>query len=110
MRGDKVTADRYAVGTAVCIQDPDVKQAWCLAASGTQMRGLLRSYPAPLQVPVPCDVAYSALPLLLPLGFSFPGSFVRSLPACPCQSRTFASAACVQRLPQAPEQGFWSAR
>jgi hypothetical protein len=35
LRGAMVTADRYAVGTVVCIQDPDMKQAWCLAASST---------------------------------------------------------------------------
>ena len=35
LRGATVTADRYAVGTVVCIQDPDMKQAWCLAASST---------------------------------------------------------------------------
>jgi hypothetical protein len=35
LRGVAVTADRYAVGTAVCVQDPDTKQAWCLAASST---------------------------------------------------------------------------
>ena len=35
LRGAEVTADRYAVGTVVCVQDPDMKQAWCLAASST---------------------------------------------------------------------------
>ena len=35
LRGATVTADRYPVGTVVCIQDPDMKQAWCLAASST---------------------------------------------------------------------------
>jgi len=35
LRGAAVTADRYAVGTVVCVQDPDMKQAWCLAASST---------------------------------------------------------------------------
>ncbi|MGH8115380.1 MAG: IS4 family transposase [Rhodanobacteraceae bacterium] len=34
-RGAMVTADRYKVGTVVCVQDPDMKQAWCLAASST---------------------------------------------------------------------------
>src|SRR5208282_2525685 len=34
-RGAAVTADRYPVGTVVCVQDPDMKQAWCLAASST---------------------------------------------------------------------------
>jgi len=33
LRGAEVTADRYRVGTVVCVQDPDMKQAWCLAAS-----------------------------------------------------------------------------
>jgi hypothetical protein len=33
LRGAQVTADRYTVGTVVCVQDPDMKQAWCLAAS-----------------------------------------------------------------------------
>jgi hypothetical protein len=33
LRGAEVTADRYKVGTVVCVQDPDMKQAWCLAAS-----------------------------------------------------------------------------
>jgi hypothetical protein len=35
LRGAAVTADRYVVGTVVCVQDPDMKQAWCLAASST---------------------------------------------------------------------------
>ncbi len=35
LRGAAVTADRYPVGTVVCVQDPDMKQAWCLAASST---------------------------------------------------------------------------
>ena len=35
LRGAMVTADRYPVGTVVCVQDPDMKQAWCLAASST---------------------------------------------------------------------------
>ncbi len=33
LRGAKVTADKYQVGTVVCVQDKDMKQAWCLAAS-----------------------------------------------------------------------------
>ncbi len=33
LRASQVTADRYTVGTVVCVQDPDMKQAWCLAAS-----------------------------------------------------------------------------
>jgi len=35
LRGAEVTADRYRVGMVVCVQDPDMKQAWCLAASRT---------------------------------------------------------------------------
>jgi hypothetical protein len=35
LRGAAVTADRYPVGTVVCVQDPAMKQAWCLAASST---------------------------------------------------------------------------
>src|SRR4029077_2737097 len=35
LRGAAVTAYRYAVGTVVCVHDPDMKQAWCLAASST---------------------------------------------------------------------------
>ena len=35
LRGAEVTADRYRVGTVVCVQDPEMKQAWCLAASDT---------------------------------------------------------------------------
>jgi len=35
LRRAEVTADRCRVGTVVCVQDPDMKQAWCLAASST---------------------------------------------------------------------------
>jgi len=35
LRGAAVTADRYQVGTVVCVQDPDMKQAWCLATNST---------------------------------------------------------------------------
>jgi hypothetical protein len=35
LRGAAVTADRYRVGTVVCVQDKGMKQAWCLAASST---------------------------------------------------------------------------
>jgi hypothetical protein len=35
LRGAAVTADRYPVGTVVCVQDPNMKQAWCLATSST---------------------------------------------------------------------------
>jgi len=47
LRGAMVTADRYAVGTVVCVQDPDMKQAWCLAASSTNAtaKQLLKLHP-----------------------------------------------------------------
>jgi hypothetical protein len=35
LRRAAVTADRYPVGTVVCVQDRGMKQAWCLAASST---------------------------------------------------------------------------
>ena len=35
LRGALVTADRYPVGTVVCVRDKAMKQAWCLAASST---------------------------------------------------------------------------
>jgi hypothetical protein len=35
LRGAEVTADRYRVGTVVCVQDPEMKQAWCLATSSS---------------------------------------------------------------------------
>jgi hypothetical protein len=35
LRAAEVTADRYRVGTVICVHDPDMKQAWCLAASST---------------------------------------------------------------------------
>lgn len=35
LRGAMVTADRYTVGTVLCVQDQDMKQAWCLATSTT---------------------------------------------------------------------------
>ena len=31
--GASVTAEQYRVGTVLCVQDKDMKQAWCLAAS-----------------------------------------------------------------------------
>ena len=34
-----VTADRYPGATVVCGRDPDMKQAWCLAASSTEATG-----------------------------------------------------------------------
>jgi hypothetical protein len=36
LRGAMVTADRYPVGTVVCVRDPEMKQAWYLAASSTE--------------------------------------------------------------------------
>lgn len=33
LRGARVTADRYQVGTVVCVRDKDMKGAWCLATS-----------------------------------------------------------------------------
>ena len=36
LRGAMVTADRYPVLTVVCVRDPEMKQAWCLAASSTE--------------------------------------------------------------------------
>ena len=36
LRGAMVTADRHPVGTVVCVRDPGMKQAWCLAASSTE--------------------------------------------------------------------------
>ena len=33
-----VTADRYQVGTVVCVRDKDMKQAWCLASNRTNAR------------------------------------------------------------------------
>ena len=35
LRGALVTTDRYQVGTVLCVQDKEMKQAWCLAASST---------------------------------------------------------------------------
>jgi hypothetical protein len=35
LRRAEVTADRYRVGTVVCVQDPEMKQAWCLATSSS---------------------------------------------------------------------------
>ena len=36
LRGALVTAERYRVGTVLCVQDKAMKQAWCLATSGTE--------------------------------------------------------------------------
>jgi Transposase DDE domain len=35
LRGAAVTAERYPVGTVLCVQDKAMKQAWCLATSTT---------------------------------------------------------------------------
>jgi len=35
LRGARVTADQYPVGTVVCVQAKDMKEPWCLAASTT---------------------------------------------------------------------------
>ena len=35
LRGAEVNADRYRVGTVVCVQEPDMQQSWCLAASSS---------------------------------------------------------------------------
>jgi hypothetical protein len=35
LRGALVTAERYSVGTVVCVQDHAMKQAWCLATRTT---------------------------------------------------------------------------
>ena len=46
LRGALVTAERYPVGTVVCVQDKDMKQAWCLATSSTDAtaRALINLY------------------------------------------------------------------
>jgi hypothetical protein len=36
LRGARVTADAYQVGTVVCVRDPAMKQPWCLAASTSE--------------------------------------------------------------------------
>ncbi len=36
LRGALVTAERYQVGTVLCVQDKAMKQAWCLATSSTE--------------------------------------------------------------------------
>ena len=38
LRNPLVTADHYPVGTVVCVQDPDMKEAWCLASSTTRLK------------------------------------------------------------------------
>ncbi len=44
LRGALVTAGRYQVGTVLCVQDKEMKQAWCLATSstGATSRALMR--------------------------------------------------------------------
>jgi hypothetical protein len=37
LRGAFVTADRYPVGTVLCVQDKEMKQAWCLAAKSQEI-------------------------------------------------------------------------
>jgi Transposase DDE domain len=46
LRGAAVTAERYRVGTAVCVRDKDMRHPWCLAASGTDepARALINLY------------------------------------------------------------------
>jgi hypothetical protein len=46
LRKARVTADGFAVGTVVCVQDPDMKEPWCLAASTTDAtaRALINLY------------------------------------------------------------------
>ena len=46
LRGALVTADRYEVGTVVCVRDKDMKGAWCLATSYTDVKasGLTKLY------------------------------------------------------------------
>src|SRR5271163_4913461 len=40
LRGALVTSDRYQVGTVLCVQDKEMKQAWCLAASSASATSL----------------------------------------------------------------------
>jgi hypothetical protein len=35
LRDALVTAERYQVGSVLCVQDTAMKQAWCLATSST---------------------------------------------------------------------------
>ena len=46
LRGALVTAGRYQVGTVLCVQDKEMKQAWCLATSSTSANSpaLMRLY------------------------------------------------------------------
>jgi hypothetical protein len=44
LRDAMVTAERYQVGTVLCVRDKDMKQAWCLATNLTDARpGTLKS-------------------------------------------------------------------
>jgi Transposase DDE domain len=38
LRNPFVTADRYPVGTVVCVQDKDMKETWCLATNTTHAK------------------------------------------------------------------------
>jgi hypothetical protein len=46
LRGGAVTADRYAVGTVVCVHAKDMKEPWCLAASSpdANAKSLIKLY------------------------------------------------------------------
>jgi len=46
LRGALVTAERYQLGTVLCVQDREMKQPWCLASSNTNAsaRVLMRLY------------------------------------------------------------------
>jgi hypothetical protein len=46
LRGALVTAERYQVGSVMCVQDKGMKQAWCLATSSTDAtaRALTKLY------------------------------------------------------------------
>jgi hypothetical protein len=46
LRGALVTAERYQIGTVLCVQDREMKQPWCLASSNTNAsaRALMSLY------------------------------------------------------------------
>ena len=44
LRDALVTAERYQVGTVLCVQDKAMKRAWCLATNGTEHRGRARRW------------------------------------------------------------------
>jgi hypothetical protein len=46
LRGAEVTAERYAVGTVVCVQAKDMKEPWCLASNRTDVdaKSLIKLY------------------------------------------------------------------